>query len=116
MRVTNHFGVAAAALLCSFFPIAFVLEAIRDRRKWRQETKRQLERIMPANYGVIDHVHEIDFHRSGIVVTDAGAIFARCCLAGCEDGVFIGCNVAAAWKLLPPEPVPAEKKGEPWWV
>jgi hypothetical protein len=102
-RFNNPFGAALAVILALFFPVVYTLAEIRTRRIMRKQREQLQRGFASPNYRPIDHVHEIDFHRSGIVVTDRGAIFARCCIAGCEEGVFIGQNMAAAWKILPPE-------------
>lgn len=105
-RLHNPF-VAACIVLLVFLPTFGILVSLLTRRRDRRifDRQRQLQRIIgPAqSYRPIDHVHEIDFHRSGVTVTDAGAIFARCCIVGCEEGVFIGQNMAAAWKVTPAE-------------
>lgn len=103
-KIHNPFGVACIALLVLFFPTLGFLASLRDRRLL-QAAKRKTQQAFPAtSYRPIDHVHEIDFHRSGVTITDAGAVFARCAIAGCEEGVFIGQNMAAAWKMTAPPP------------
>lgn len=103
-RLNNPLGAAIAALFFLVVLVSFLLARIRIHHTMRLQ-REHMQRILPA---VVPHVHQVDFHRSGIVVTDAGAIFARCCLAGCDEGVFIGRNMAAAWKMLPPETTPTE--------
>lgn len=103
-RLNNPWGAAIAALFFLVLLVNFLLARIRISHMMRLQ-REQAQRIQPA---VVPHVHQIDFHRSGIVVTEAGAIFARCCLAGCDEGIFIGKNMAAAWKMLPPETIPTE--------
>jgi hypothetical protein len=108
-KLHNPWGMACICLLVLFFPVTGILVSIANRIHARRLLRQQqMQRIMGPgqSYRPIDHVHEIDYHRSGPVVTDAGAIFARCCIAGCEEGVFIGSNVAAAWKMPNPEPIP----------
>jgi hypothetical protein len=103
----NPFGIATAIFVIFFFPAVGTIAAIRN---WRAFAKlKAAHQVAPIDFSATLHVHEIDAERSNITLTDNGAIFCRCCLAGCEEGVFIGADVAALWRTqqMPAQPVGA---------
>jgi hypothetical protein len=54
------------------------------------------ERIDSANYQTPEHIHQIDFDRSQIMVRPDGSVMAGCCIQGCSLVAVIGRQLARA--------------------